>query len=54
MQEAPAQATRILDEAVTALREDPHLRVEVEGHTCYIGTAEYHLVLGDRLANASR
>jgi peptidoglycan-associated lipoprotein len=46
------EATRVLDEAVTALRENPTLRVEVEGHTCSIGTAEYNLALGDRRANA--
>ena len=49
-----AEATRILDEAVTALREDPNLRVEVKGHTCNIGTVEYNLALGDRRANARR
>jgi peptidoglycan-associated lipoprotein len=47
-------ATRILDEAITALREDPTLRVNIEGHTCNIGTAEYNLALGDRRANAVR
>jgi len=46
------EATRVLDEAVTALRENPTLRVEIEGHTCSIGTAEYNLALGDRRANA--
>jgi outer membrane protein OmpA-like peptidoglycan-associated protein len=45
-------ATRILDEAITALREDATLRVNIEGHTCNIGTAEYNLALGDRRANA--
>src|SRR5206468_2987349 len=45
------EATRVLDEAVAALREDPTLRVNIEGHTCNIGTAEYNLALGDRRAN---
>ena len=47
-------ATRILDEAITALREDATLRVNIEGHTCNICTAEYNLALGDRRANAVR
>ena len=46
------EATRVLDEAVAALRENATLRVEIEGHTCSIGTAEYNLALGDRRANA--
>jgi peptidoglycan-associated lipoprotein len=46
------EATRVLDEAIAALRENPTLRVEIEGHTCSIGTAEYNLALGDRRANA--
>ena len=48
------EATRVLDEAIAALREDATLRVNIEGHTCNIGTAEYNLALGDRRANAVR
>jgi peptidoglycan-associated lipoprotein len=48
------EATRVLDEAVSALRGDPTLRVTIEGHTCNIGTAEYNLALGERRATAVR
>ncbi|MGE3273534.1 MAG: OmpA family protein [Vicinamibacterales bacterium] len=48
------EATRLLDEVVTAMREDSDLRLTLEGHTCNIGTAEYNLALGERRANAVR
>jgi outer membrane protein OmpA-like peptidoglycan-associated protein len=48
------EAQRILEQAVAAMKEDPSLRLTVEGHTCSIGTAEYNLALGERRGNAVR
>jgi outer membrane protein OmpA-like peptidoglycan-associated protein len=48
------EAVRALDEAVRTLQENAALRLEVEGHTCNIGTAEYNLALGERRAHAVR
>jgi outer membrane protein OmpA-like peptidoglycan-associated protein len=49
-----AEATRILDEAIKAMQEDPNLRITVEGYTCNIGTTEYNLALGERRSIAVR
>lgn len=48
------EARVTLDGAVKTLQADPTLRVQIEGHTCNIGTAEYNLALGQKRANAVR
>ena len=47
-----AGASQVLDEVAAAMEEDLTLRIQIEGHTCNIGTAEYNLALGERRANA--
>ncbi|MEO6223847.1 MAG: OmpA family protein, partial [Vicinamibacterales bacterium] len=47
-------ALAVLDEAITALKATPTLKLQVEGHTCNIGTAEYNMALANRRAVAVR
>jgi outer membrane protein OmpA-like peptidoglycan-associated protein len=48
------EALRVLEQAVSAMKEDASLRLTLEGHTCSIGTAEYNLALGERRSTAVR
>jgi outer membrane protein OmpA-like peptidoglycan-associated protein len=48
------EAVRVLQQAVSAMKENATLRLTLEGHTCNIGTAEYNLALGERRAQAVR
>jgi peptidoglycan-associated lipoprotein len=50
--DAAARAT--LDAAAAALRMDPTIQLEIEGHTCNLGSAAYNLALGARRAAAVR
>jgi outer membrane protein OmpA-like peptidoglycan-associated protein len=48
------EAQRVLEQALAAMKENPNLRLTLEGHTCSIGTAEYNMALGERRSNAVR
>ena len=45
-------AKEILKSDIKILKENPQIRVEVQGHTDDTGTAEYNMGLSDRRANA--
>ncbi len=44
----------MLDESARCLREQPGLKVTIEGHCDERGTAEYNLALGERRAASTR
>jgi outer membrane protein OmpA-like peptidoglycan-associated protein len=44
--------SRKLDEAASVLKGDSVLRLDIEGYTCSLGTAQYNLALGNRRARA--
>jgi outer membrane protein OmpA-like peptidoglycan-associated protein len=44
----------VLEPVIAALQAQPGLGLEIEGHTCDIGTTEYNLALAERRATAVR
>jgi len=48
------ESIRVLNEVVKAMQAEPTLELNVEGHTCNIGTSTYNQALGDRRAKAVR
>ena len=50
--DSTARAT--LDAAAAALMKDPTIQLEIEGHTCNLGSAAYNLALGAKRAAAVR
>lgn len=45
-------AKEVLKSDIKILRENPQIRVEIQGHTCDLGPAEYNRSLSDRRANS--
>ena len=49
-----AAAIVVLSGAADTLLKNPSLNIMIEGHTCFIGTEEYNIALGERRASAVR
>ncbi|MCE8039206.1 MAG: OmpA family protein [Halomonadaceae bacterium] len=47
-------AYQTLDQVATTLRENPNLRVRIEGHTDSVGSPQYNVGLSERRANSVR
>ena len=45
-------AKEILARDIATLKENPGVKVQIEGHTCAHGTEDYNMALGERRANA--
>lgn len=42
-----------LEKIASWMNKDPNVKMQIQGNTCDIGTAEYNLALGDRRANSA-
>ena len=43
-----------LEKIAKWMSKDPTAKMQIQGHTCNIGTSEYNLALGDRRANSAK
>ena len=46
------EAQEMLARDVMAIKENPGIKVQIEGHTCAHGKEDYNMALGERRANA--
>ncbi len=46
------EAKGILDRNIRTLKQNPGIKVQIEGHTCAHGAEDYNMALGERRANA--
>jgi len=45
-------ATDILNKDIRTMKQNPGIKVQIEGHTCAHGSDDYNMALGERRANA--
>jgi peptidoglycan-associated lipoprotein len=48
------KAKENLEKVASWMSKDPAVKIQVEGHTCEVGTNEYNLALGERQANSAK
>ena len=48
------KAKENLEKVASWMSKDPAVKIQVEGHTCEVGTNEYNLALGERRANSAK
>lgn len=48
------KAKENLEKLATWMSRNPNEKIQIEGHTCDIGTSEYNLALGERRANSAK
>ncbi len=48
------KAKENLEKLAAWMSKSPNSKIQIEGHTCDIGTSEYNLALGERRANSAK